>query len=137
MKAKLEDGKYDGVEEVARDIRLIWSNCILYNSSGSEFGVLAAGLAKKFEERYSKVQPKKRPPSPQHHKFQQFLWHSTPPPPRRSPALLHSSRTALLARTTPLQLEMTAAVALLVISLTYMQHPFRCGRYNYRDRGTP
>ncbi|CAM9209877.1 unnamed protein product [Ascophyllum nodosum] len=60
VKAKLEDGKYDGVEEVARDIRLIWSNCILYNSSGSEFGVLAAGLAKKFEERYSKIAEKER-----------------------------------------------------------------------------
>lgn len=55
VKAKLEDGKYDRVEDVARDIRLIWSNCILYNSPGSEFGRLATGLAKKFEERFSKV----------------------------------------------------------------------------------
>lgn len=55
MKAKLEGGRYERAEDVARDIRLIWSNCILYNSPGSEFGLLAAGLAKKFEERFSKV----------------------------------------------------------------------------------
>eukprot|EP00904_Undaria_pinnatifida_P012343 jgi/Undpi1/8239/HiC_scaffold_25.g10709.m1 len=55
VKAKLEGGRYERAEDVARDIRLIWSNCILYNSPGSEFGLLAAGLAKKFEERFSKV----------------------------------------------------------------------------------
>lgn len=55
MRTKLEEGRYEGAEDVARDVRLIWSNCILYNSPGSEFGQLAAGLAKKFEERYSKI----------------------------------------------------------------------------------
>lgn len=55
MKSKLEAGKYDYAESVARDIRLIWDNCILYNSEESEFGVLAASLRKKFEEKYTKV----------------------------------------------------------------------------------
>lgn len=55
VRSKLEEGRYEGAEDVARDVRLIWSNCILYNSPGSEFGQLAAGLAKKFEERYSKI----------------------------------------------------------------------------------
>ncbi|CAN0205208.1 unnamed protein product, partial [Hapterophycus canaliculatus] len=55
VRAKLEEGRYESAEDVARDVRLIWSNCILYNSPGSEFGLLAAGLAKKFEERYSKI----------------------------------------------------------------------------------
>lgn len=55
MKNKLDLGRYERAEDVARDIRLIWSNCILYNSAKSEFGVLAANLAKKFEERYAKV----------------------------------------------------------------------------------
>lgn len=55
VRAKLEEGRYETAEDVARDVRLIWSNCILYNSPGSEFGLLAAGLAKKFEERYSKI----------------------------------------------------------------------------------
>lgn len=51
----MEEGAYDTADEVAIDIRLIWSNCILYNSPESEFGLLAAGLRKKFEERYNKV----------------------------------------------------------------------------------
>ena len=55
MRAKLDEGRYERAEDVAKDVRLIWSNCILYNSPGSEFGLLAAGLAKKFEERYSKI----------------------------------------------------------------------------------
>lgn len=55
VKAKLEDGNYERPDDVAKDIRLIWSNCILYNSPGSEFGLLAASLGKKFEERFSKV----------------------------------------------------------------------------------
>lgn len=55
MRSKLDEGLYDRAEDVARDVRLIWSNCILYNSPGSEFGLLAAGLAKKFEERFSKI----------------------------------------------------------------------------------
>ena len=59
VRTKLEEGRYEGAEDVARDVRLIWSNCILYNSPGSEFGQLAAGLAKKFEERYSKIKVRK------------------------------------------------------------------------------
>ncbi|CAN0012736.1 unnamed protein product [Ectocarpus sp. 6 AP-2014] len=55
VRTKLEEGRYERAEDVARDVRLIWSNCILYNSPGSEFGLLAAGLAKKFEERFSRV----------------------------------------------------------------------------------
>lgn len=36
VKANLEQGKYESVDDAAADIRLIWTNCMLYNSSGSE-----------------------------------------------------------------------------------------------------
>jgi hypothetical protein len=36
VKNKLETAQYQTVEEVAADIRLVWSNCMLYNRDGSE-----------------------------------------------------------------------------------------------------
>jgi hypothetical protein len=36
IKANLEASKYQTKEEVAADIRLVWTNCMLYNSDGSE-----------------------------------------------------------------------------------------------------
>jgi hypothetical protein len=53
VKEKIEDDKYDSVEEVANDIRLVWSNCMLYNRDGSEYYHLADTFARSFEEAYS------------------------------------------------------------------------------------
>lgn len=36
IKAKIETEKYDSIEEIAQDVRLVWSNCMLYNRDGSE-----------------------------------------------------------------------------------------------------
>lgn len=36
VKKKFDYGEYDGVEAMANDIRLIWTNCMLYNRDGSE-----------------------------------------------------------------------------------------------------
>jgi hypothetical protein len=44
IKANLESGKYKTKEEVAADIRLVWTNCMLYNHDGSEVGNSIVGL---------------------------------------------------------------------------------------------
>jgi Bromodomain len=36
IKKKIENDDYACVEDVATDIRLVWSNCMLYNRDGSE-----------------------------------------------------------------------------------------------------
>lgn len=36
VKANIEGDKYLSVEDIAADVRLVWSNCMLYNSTGSE-----------------------------------------------------------------------------------------------------
>ena len=53
IKKKLESGGYDNVDEVAKDVRLVWSNCMLYNRDGSEYYHLADAFAKAFEEAYA------------------------------------------------------------------------------------
>jgi hypothetical protein len=39
VKKKLEAGAYETIEDVAKDVRLVWANCMLYNSSGSEVSI--------------------------------------------------------------------------------------------------
>jgi hypothetical protein len=36
IKKKIENADYGTVEDIATDIRLVWSNCMLYNRDGSE-----------------------------------------------------------------------------------------------------
>lgn len=36
IKNNLENGKYENKDQVAADVRLVWTNCMLYNSDGSE-----------------------------------------------------------------------------------------------------
>ena len=36
IKRGIEAGKYTNIEQAANDIRLVWSNCMLYNRDGSE-----------------------------------------------------------------------------------------------------
>ncbi len=42
-------GSYNKIDDVANDIRLVWTNCMLYNRDGSEFYHLASAFAKHFE----------------------------------------------------------------------------------------
>jgi hypothetical protein len=55
VKRKLERGVYKTHEECAQDIRLIWSNCQLYNEAESDLWNLAKLYSKKFEDRYKKI----------------------------------------------------------------------------------
>lgn len=56
IKTKLEAQEYEKIEDVARDIRLVWSNCMVYNQDGSDFYHLASTFARKFEDSYAKLQ---------------------------------------------------------------------------------
>lgn len=56
VKRKLERKSYKTHEECAEDLRLIWSNCKLYNEQDSDFWHLANVFSKKFEDRYKKIQ---------------------------------------------------------------------------------
>ena len=38
VKGKIESEKYSAIEEIAADIRLVFTNCMLYNKDGSEVG---------------------------------------------------------------------------------------------------
>merc|ERR1712146_95280 len=55
IKMKLENGEYQKAQEVIEDVRLVWTNCKLYNMEGSYFYNIAEKLSKKFEERLSKA----------------------------------------------------------------------------------
>ena len=71
---RLESNEYGSIEEVAADVRLVWTNCMTYNQvlrplncrclfvydisviqDGSEYYQLADTFARKFEERYAQV----------------------------------------------------------------------------------
>jgi hypothetical protein len=54
-KKKIIDRKYKSLQQAAEDVRLVWSNCMTYNADGSDFFVLAQGLAKKWEDKYQKL----------------------------------------------------------------------------------
>jgi hypothetical protein len=41
VKRNIEEGKYVSIFQAAKDVRLIWKNCKLYNEDGSEFYNLA------------------------------------------------------------------------------------------------
>lgn len=36
IRNKIENDKYENMEQIAADVRLVWSNCMLYNRDGSE-----------------------------------------------------------------------------------------------------
>ena len=54
-KKKIMDRKYKTLQQASDDIRLVWSNCMTYNADGSDFFLLAQGLAKKWEDKYQKL----------------------------------------------------------------------------------
>ena len=47
--------KYKSPADFARNMRLIWSNCMLYNVEGSDFYALADKLSKQFEKKFKAV----------------------------------------------------------------------------------
>lgn len=55
IKRKLERGHYTTAHQVSEDVRLVWSNCMTYNSDGSDFWLLAKSYSRRFEDRYRKV----------------------------------------------------------------------------------
>lgn len=65
VKKNLEMNVYSKREQCAADIRLIWSNALLYNSPGSKIYIAAKSLSDYFETTYSSyvVNDINRPPS--------------------------------------------------------------------------
>eukprot|EP01036_Dinobryon_divergens_P032679 gene32679-42321_t len=57
VKSKIESEKYSMIEDIAADIRLVFTNCMLYNKDGSEFYQLADKFARAFEEVYKTLKP--------------------------------------------------------------------------------
>jgi hypothetical protein len=55
VKRKLERGHYSTAHQVAEDVRLVWTNCMSYNSDGSDFWLLAKSYMRRFEDRYRKI----------------------------------------------------------------------------------
>lgn len=55
IKKDIEDEKYDSVNDVVKDIRLVWTNCMLYNSTGNEFYHLADKFSRAFEDAYRAI----------------------------------------------------------------------------------
>jgi len=47
--------KYKSPKDFATEMRLIWSNCMLYNVEGSDFYSLADKLSKQFEKKFKVV----------------------------------------------------------------------------------
>jgi len=62
VKSRFDAGQYPSVSKALDDIRLIWSNCKLYNQDGSDFFLLATKLEKKFETQCAKhIKPIEKP----------------------------------------------------------------------------
>jgi Bromodomain len=54
IKKRIENDDYNVVEDIASDVRLVWSNCMLYNRDGSEVSLTFAFFTK-FASPYSSV----------------------------------------------------------------------------------
>lgn len=55
VKRKLLEGSYKKVEFFAREVRLVFSNAILYNGEDSDVGKMAVAMKKLFEEQFQKI----------------------------------------------------------------------------------
>ena len=44
---------YDSPHDAAEDIRLVWSNCMMYNGPNTPYYLLAKKMSTKFEEEYA------------------------------------------------------------------------------------
>mmetsp|Transcript_15038 Transcript_15038/g.41591 ORF Transcript_15038/g.41591 Transcript_15038/m.41591 type:complete len:282 (-) Transcript_15038:318-1163(-) len=55
IQRKLERQQYNTAWECAQDIKLVWSNCQLYNTEGSELWMIAKSFNRKFEDKFRKI----------------------------------------------------------------------------------
>ncbi|KAL3317601.1 hypothetical protein Ciccas_003746 [Cichlidogyrus casuarinus] len=55
IKTKLENGQYQGKQEFADDVRLMFNNCYKYNGESSEVGMIGKRLQRIFEESFVKI----------------------------------------------------------------------------------
>lgn len=55
IKRKLERNQYENGAQVAKDIRLVWSNCMTYNAEESELWLVAKDLSQRFEKKYESL----------------------------------------------------------------------------------
>ncbi|TYZ65431.1 hypothetical protein PybrP1_011710 [[Pythium] brassicae (nom. inval.)] len=55
IRAKLAKNEYKKPAEFAKDVRLVWDNCKLYNQDGSDLYDVAEDLSKRFEDRVKSV----------------------------------------------------------------------------------
>ncbi|KAK8816405.1 ubiquitin carboxyl-terminal hydrolase [Blastocystis sp. ATCC 50177/Nand II] len=55
VKTKLENREYGDAYSFAADMRLIWSNCLLYNPEGTEIRVYAQKLQGLFEDKFRQL----------------------------------------------------------------------------------
>jgi hypothetical protein len=53
IKSNIEKNIYANIDECARDVRQVWTNCMLYNRDGSEYYHLADKFSQAFEEAYA------------------------------------------------------------------------------------
>eukprot|EP01035_Chromulina_nebulosa_P018892 gene18892-24688_t len=53
VRKRIETNYYEDVDGIANDIRLIWTNCMLYNRDGSEYYHLADSFSRAFEDAYA------------------------------------------------------------------------------------
>ena len=55
MAKKMEAGEYLVPQDFCHDMRLIWTNCCLYNQDGSEYNEIAKKFQAMFEDKFSKI----------------------------------------------------------------------------------
>ena len=85
VQKKMNGSKYSAPKDFAADMRLVFSNCMLYNQEGSDYYVLADRFAKQFEKKFTKVQAAsdagdaiKPPTFPEKSKFSEALYEVDP-----------------------------------------------------------
>ncbi|KNB44644.1 bromodomain containing protein [Blastocystis sp. subtype 4] len=55
VRSKLEKDEYKDIYAFAADVRLIWSNCVLYNPEGTDIRIVCQKISQKFEERFENL----------------------------------------------------------------------------------
>lgn len=56
VRDRLSRGYYTTPAQFARDVRLIWSNCMLFNGPGSSFTLLAEKMSQTFEAKFAPIE---------------------------------------------------------------------------------
>lgn len=55
IKRRLDRKQYYSAHQCAKDIKLVWTNCMTYNADGSDFWLLAKSFARRFDDRYRAI----------------------------------------------------------------------------------